>query len=728
MKKTEFLYFFIVVFSLVLFCSCSNDMTKIINLADDKHPVCQIEYADFMEMCQPYCEAVRAYFEIGEDFEDFHLALDGSKKFFYSQSANKLYIAVLDKDFVLIREFFIEANADMLFYDFAENESGKTVGLACDSNGITSFCELDGNAIRSIQTLDSETDFKFVVSDGNDFILSGDNVIRILDENLFEKGFYNAEHISGLTFSSDNLFVLTETVDSLELVTLNKTNSKVICEYKLNLKNNEQYWGVNGASMLSVGESALLLSLDNAVYYLDLVNKSSEVMLNNLDMGYEFLYLTGFDDGSVKAVTVCQDIYEDEYKYFLTDIEVSNNTDKTPINIALLCSSDLERYFQHINRTSKDFYINIIDFTDDDFTGVDYAELITDSDIDMMVFDDFFCDSLINNNYLINLNDYGMSFDSEYFVYPSYCLNLYFYNPVFYNGDADINQVLTSGSFVELFANQNFDMLAEEYFGIIFQEYMATGEVSIATINNYLSLCSLYDNYYFEEDTMVNEIRNGSFMFLNTEISNIESLYSVYCYYNGVIDFCAPFGYCNPVAVPEVCLGITSTSNNVEMCKEIISFLMSENVQMTFDLPYNENIMNEKIDSFVNLLDEEKALSIINENLILSDADAAVYDGELTQIVDSITNGTHSAEDDEHFSTNTLPHGVNVFLETDELISFSNFAKDVFANYETITHRPDELVSILIEEACAYISNGVDIDYSTEILYGRVQIYISENW
>ena len=61
MKKTEFLYFFIVVLSLVLFCSCSNDMTKIINLADDKHPVCQIEYADFMEMCQPYNTADFTY-------------------------------------------------------------------------------------------------------------------------------------------------------------------------------------------------------------------------------------------------------------------------------------------------------------------------------------------------------------------------------------------------------------------------------------------------------------------------------------------------------------------------------------------------------------------------------------------------------------------------------------------------------------------------------------------
>lgn len=727
LKKIDCLKLLIVVFGLFLLGGCSKPKSESITLAVDKHPVCQIDYTDVMEKCQTSLEEMRNYFDVGEEFNDFSLALDGKTCFSFSQYANKLYIAVFDEDLSLVNELHIEFDKSLFFFDFAVNDHGKMVGLAYDNNGNISLCELEQNAIRSIQTVDSDNFFDSVDACGNDFILTGDSEIKIVDENLFEKGLHRADIIYGITFSDDKFFVLENNENGLELVTLNKTNCKVTNEYRLDFSDSDDYLNILSVSMISVDESTVLMSYNNAVYCLDLANKSSEVMLNSLDMGFDFLYLTSFDGESIKALTSYQDLFSDEYKVISTDIKLLNEADRTSINVAMLYDYDMKKYFQYINRNSDDFYISITDYTDSYLSDADYAELITNTDIDMMVFDDYFRDSLVNNDYLINLNDNGMNVDSQYYVYPSYSMHLYFYNPANSDGNNDIKQILDSDSHIEIFANQKNDMLAEEYSGVISQEYETTGKISTSTCKDFLSLYSSYDNSYFEEDTMINEIKNGSFLFLNTQINSLESLYSIYCYYNGSIGFCGPFGYSKPVAVPEFCIGITSTSSKVEMCKNIISILMSEDVQRAFDLPYDKKVMDEKIDNFISLLDEKKASSIVINNPLTSDADLVVFGKELTQIIDSMQDETLSVED-ENYSINNLPKGLKVLTSQDELNAFSDFAEGIFGDYELSKYRYDELISIMDEEAKACCSNGGDIDHSTDVLYERLKLYISENW
>ena len=372
----------------------------------------------------------------------------------------------------------------------------------------------------------------------------------------------------------------------------------------------------------------------------------------------------------------------------------------------------------------------------------EYAEIITNDSFDVLVYDDTIKNDLITNGYLRSLNELDIDLDgvmedmrelmywndNMYYIFPDYSVNMNVYNSNIWNDIVDDAELLSVTGAKELFANQDITMMAEQYCGILVNEYETSGSVSYQTIQEYLLLCSAYESDYYESDTMISSIFNGDFIYLSERINNIEQFYSVFCYFGGNIGFRGPLGFDAPVIIPHSYISVSSSTNKVEECKEILEFFLEVDIQNTFELPVNEASLRAAIDQFISGCTEENAEQYILDYPLYSDCDNTIISNEYTILAEAMQNGTHTEDMEGSMSSNNLPNGIRILVDEYELNLFGNLFYDAISSSNKTLYVDSELIQIMEEEATAYASNSENIDYRAEILYERVMLYINENW
>lgn len=722
---------FVLVLLTALSCSLLNACSfaeKVINFAVNEHPVCK---ADF-EAVEDYWSGCNNEVNVSDDKSDLNLVLscDNGEFIMSSSLADNLNLSVLDSEQNSVCSYNIKNSLQLSFYSFSSSQDERIFGLANDEKNMTYIAELEESGIRSYLEVEDDCTYTDIMSTSNGFIISGSQALKVFDSELQLRSYYCSEgEILGVTVFEKSIFVVEKTADSVCIRKLDKNGCKVRSEWNLPVEQFSKFHYYDSVALYAKDESVIYVSTTDAIFQLDLSKRTSKTIVNVGDYGLENSpFIIYADETMIKALVYYYDVIRGKYVDCIAFFEPGTlEQNKTVITAAMLADNNYGEYFQYINRNNADFYICIDQFTE--LNAVDYAELLSNDSFDLLLFDGNNAKNLVDGDFLLNLSVYSSNSKNVYYDYYEYDIHAYFYNSDLWNKGFDLKGLSGDELAPELFANQTQKMLAKEYANVICNNYHNSGEISQDIISDYIDLCLHYSSSYFEEQPIHNEIKNGSFIYLNSEIHSIAEFYSVFCYFDGSVGIANPWGYDATVLIPKCYIGIASESENKDDCLKILEVFRSEEIQNSFELPVNSDCLAKKLDDFIADLDEETAGNVLTSYPLYSDGELQQVSGDIDAIIHAMEDGSHNEDMDSQKTK--LPVGLRPLTDKKSLNKFGEFVFDCVRNGVERSTEDQELIEILVEEADSYISNGrcdADSDRAKEVLFSRVYMYAEQNW
>ncbi len=736
----------IAIITILLTClfvpGCSKD--KRISITSKEHPDCDIRFTEYDKYYSNYRNDAISY--IGSDvISEIHTQDSG-----YDISAyyglGKLCVTVTDSERKEIISLKTAYTLALDFEGFAIMDDHKLVALASDSSGRGMIANLKQDKTTDFYGLDSSNVAWDIKSFDTGYVVISNHHVATFDKDGKSTGSYMTERvILGASTRGKKLYLVESgtrnavpedsikndsyynqlSLKEIELPLMKIKRETAIDYYSNNIEQFEHYGDIE---LFADGDSKVLLSTSQGIYDIDIAKEQITTIVNTYDYGTYCPTIIVSNNDILKAQLFYSDIDGNDKESFI-EIRPSD-TPKKKISVSILGELSYESFFQYANRNTNDFYICLDKTVNGRLETRDYIDIISNHSYDLIVFDDGLEKSLINGDYLLNLNNLGINITDlndglsdlmEYYIFSEYSVKAYLYNNEVWSKEAIETMSYMESDTKELFADQTVKTIVGEYYGIIQNEIDTNGSLSQDTVLEMLSICTRYNKDYYETESMTSEILKGSMVFNNVDIDSVEELYSYYCYYPHILGFCAPWGYDFMPITPPCYIGICSSSTNINDCVAILNLLLSEDVQKNMSIPVNKNALNYQIDNLIGAINEEKALKILSDYALYSDSEWTAYEEEINKTIGEMMNGTRTEVNQRESVMNVNPLYDKASLEEFRALSTLFFSKN------DIIFRFDKTIfDLLIEETNSYLSRQEDINQAAKKICNRINTHVSE--
>ncbi len=511
-------------------------------------------------------------------------------------------------------------------------------------------------------------------------------------------------------------------------------------------------------------ETELYLYSTDGVFRCDMETGELKMVLNTVDYDVDIMLIEVTDSQLLYETSFRKIGEREEFQGLVRSrIDLSGSSKKVIRAGVLWAESDYYPLIAAYNRSHTDSFCEIVDYREQiigqligssgssgDAATVTAADvkraclsILTNQDgIDLVILPNYYAQAFAKSQLLLDLRsdldgvgnmvpgilDASLSDGKQYFVTPFYGVKVNSYaGNVYQAEDTHFENALSNPEAKRLIQEKK---VFEETVGKIQEELRKTGGVSEDTLTMFFRLYDFEKNGYYQEDLLIDEIRSGRVLCMDSSIWSFEQFMSLYSYFDGEYAYTGSWGYDTPAAMAETYLGISAKTKNKDAAVEVLKFLLSYDVQYTYagtdwlGFPMNQDALSGYFSYETENLTEEEKDYIYSEFAHYSDYDEDRAEEEIDRIMNEHYSG-NSGSGQEPMDA-PVPKGIRkaetkADLEEirDVLFAMISETKEYYLLDETIQ-------MILEEETAAYFQGNRSEQDCISTIKNRLDLYYSE--